>query len=397
LPLSSAEAASDVLRFFPMSPGTYTANVVVTNRAGTRTSVPIRIAVADSAPVIVGLPGASITAFSGESITLSATAAGTAPLTYQWFRNGVAVGSGTSLTISRASVASQGDYTVEVTNRLGRTTSLPVRLTVDTSARLANISTRTGIAAGRPLIAGFVISGAESQRVLVRGVGPGLASFGITGTLPDPTIALTDSTGRVVATNNNFDPVATPGGLVADIGGFRITSTQDSALVATLSPGAYTVQMTDTSARSGVGLLEVYRAEGSLSRLVNLSSRGFVGTGASIAIAGISVAGEQPRRFLIRGVGPVLRSFGVDDALADPVIALTTALGETLFANNDWGTGSNAAEIAETTAKVGAFALPAGSKDAALLVTLAPGNYTALLSGAGDSTGTALVEVYEAP
>jgi hypothetical protein len=155
--------------------------------------------------------------------------------------------------------------------------------------------------------------------------------------------------------------------------------------------------MTDTSARSGVGLLEVYRAEGSQSRLVNLSSRGFVGTGASIAIAGIAVAGEQPRRFLIRGVGPALRSFGVDDVLGDPVLTLTTALGATVATNDNWGAASTAADIITTSATVGAFALPSGSKDAVLLISLAPGTYTALIGRANDATGIALVEVYEVP
>ncbi len=284
-----------------------------------------------------------------------------------------------------------------VTNSLGRTFSLPARLTVDTTARLANISTRTSISAERPLIAGFVITGDAGQRVLVRGIGPGLTQFGLTGTLPDPAIAVVDGTGRVVASNNNFDSTATPAGLVEGVGAFRLTSTLDAALLATLPSGAYTVQLTDTAARSGVGLLEVYRADDAPSRLVNLSSRGFVGTASSLAIAGIAVEGERPRQFLIRGVGPALQIFGVTDALVDPVLNLTSAAGDSLFRNDDWGSSGNGAELATTSARLGAFALPSGSKDAALLVTLAPGNYTALVNGQGDTTGTALIEVYEVP
>lgn len=395
----AADFSSPSLRFVPLAPGVYTASVAVTNRAGTTTSAPIRITVAESAPVIVHLP-ATVTALSGRSAILTATAAGNQPLTYQWFRNGTVVGSGSSLTITRASTASQGDYTVVVTNSLGRTTSLPVRLTVDSTARLANLSTRTSVAPSHPLIAGFVVSGGTGQRVLVRGIGPGLTAFGITGTLPDPTISLVDSSGRVVASNNNFDSDSsspTPGGLVDGVGAFRLTSTFDAALVATLGPGAYTVQLTDTRSRSGVGLLEVYRADDTIARLVNLSSRGFVGTGASLAIAGIAVEGEQPRQFLIRGIGPTLQAFGVGDALADPVLNLTSATGESLFRNDDWGTAANVSEMTAAAARLGAFSLPAGSKDAALLVTLSPGNYTALVGGSGDLTGTALIEVYEVP
>jgi uncharacterized delta-60 repeat protein len=394
--LPVTEAAAPSLRFVPMTPGVYTATVTVTNRAGTTTSAPIRVAVADSAPVIVSLP-TTVTALSGRSATLAVSAAGTQPLTYQWLRNGTPVGSGSALAFSRASSASQGDYTVVITNSLGRTSSLPVRLTVDSMARLSNISTRTAISPGQPLIAGFVITGDTSQRVLVRGIGPGLAAFGITGVLPDPTLSLVDSTARVVASNNNWDPLQTPGGLVEGVGAFRLTSASDAALVATLAPGAYTVQLTDTASRSGVGLLEVYRADDAVSRLVNLSSRGFVGAGSSLAIAGIAVEGEQPRQFLIRGVGPALLSFGVSDAIADPAINLTSATGESLFRNDDWGLAVNAVELAATAVRLGAFPLPAGTKDAALLVTLAPGNYTALVSGSGESTGTALIEVYEVP
>ncbi|MFM9092309.1 MAG: hypothetical protein ACKOUK_11315, partial [Verrucomicrobiota bacterium] len=124
---------------------------------------------------------------------------------------------------------------------------------------------------------------------------------------------------------------------------------------------------------------------------------GFVGTGAALAIAGIAIEGEQPRRFLIRAAGPALRAFGVEDALADPVLQLTSATGQTLFLNDDWGAAATAPELAATATRLGAFALAAGSADAALLVTLLPGNYTTLVSGKGESSGTALIEVYEVP
>ena len=246
---------------------------------------------------------------------------------------------------------------------------------------------------------GAILTGG-GQRVLVRGVGPGLTAFGITGALPDPTISLVDSSGRAVASNDNFDSNPngpTPGGLVEGVGAFRLTSSLDAAFVATLPAGAYTVQLADTASRSGVGLLEVYRADDSPTRLVNLSSRGYVGTGAALAIAGIAVEGEFPRQFLIRGVGPALQAFGVGDALADPVLNLTSATGESLFRNDDWGTSANAPELVAISSRLGAFPLATGSKDAALLVTLAPGNYTALVNGVGDTTGTALIEVYEVP
>jgi hypothetical protein len=111
------------------------------------------------------------------------------------------------------------------------------------------------------------------------------------------------------------------------------------------------------------------------------------------------VQGETPRQFLIRGIGPALTAFGVTGALADPVLTLTTALGTTVATNDDWSINSTAttAEITSASLKVGAFALSANSKDSVLLISLAPGNYTALISGANDTTGIALVEVYEVP
>lgn len=403
VPLASAAAAAPTLRFLPVVPGVYTATVTVTNRAGTVTGAPIRIVVADSAPVITSLPS-TVTVLSGRAVTLTVEAAGTQPLTYQWLREGTVVGTGSSLTIPRASSAQAAEYTVVLTNRLGRTTSSPVRLVVDGSARLVNLSTRTGVAPGRPLIAGFVITGPGSQRVLVRGVGPGLAAFGLTGALPNPALTVLDSAGRFVAGNDDFDrgpSSATPGGVVDGVGAFRLGSPLDSALVATLPAGAYTAQLAASpdggEAPGGIALLEVYRADDAATRLINLSSRGFVGTGAALAIAGIAIEGEQPRRFLIRATGPALRAFGVDDALADPVLNLTSAAGQSLFLNDDWGVASNAPELAATAARLGAFALPAGSADSALLVTLAPGNYTALVNGKGESSGTALIEVYEVP
>ena len=239
--------------------------------------------------------------------------------------------------------------------------------------------------------------GAATKTVLVRGIGPGLAAFGLTGLLPNPKLTLFDAAGKTIATNDDFVSSATPNGLVAAVSAFPLSNSRDAALVSPLPSGSYTVQLTDSGAGSGVALVEVYEADDNANRIVNLSSRAFVGIGASIAIGGISVQGEKPRQFLIRGIGPALRAFGVNSALGDPVLTLTTALGATVATNDDWGSATNAFEIIATSAKVGAFALPSGSTDAVILISLAPGNYTALISGANDTTGIALVEVYEVP
>ncbi|MFM1746342.1 MAG: hypothetical protein RLZZ188_8 [Verrucomicrobiota bacterium] len=266
------------------------------------------------------------------------------------------------------------------------------------AARITNISLRASAGAGDgTLIAGFAVTGSSGKSVLVRGVGPGLAAFGLTGLLPDPRLIVLDSAGRTVATNDDYDDLVTPSGLIAGVGAFPLNTRGDAALVTTLAPGTYTAQISDATNRTGVALIEVYEADGTGNRISNLSGRAFVGTGASIAIGGIAVQGDQPRQFLLRGIGPALASFGVTDALADPVLTLTSSAGITIATNDDWESAGNATAISAAAARVGAFALPRGSKDSAMLIQLAPGNYTPLISGANTTTGVALLEVYAVP
>jgi beta-glucanase (GH16 family) len=133
------------------------------------------------------------------------------------------------------------------------------------------------------------------------------------------------------------------------------------------------------------------------ARLINLASRAYVGTGGNLSIAGFVISGDASKRFLIRGVGPTLAGFGLAGALAEPVLSLFDAQARLLAVNRGWSDNANSADIASAAVAVGAFALSAGSKDAALLVTLTPGAYTAQVAGFGGGTGTALVEVYEVP
>jgi len=272
---------------------------------------------------------------------------------------------------------------------------LPVEPPTGT-ARLTNISLRASAGTGdTTLIAGFVVSGTAGKRVLVRGVGPGLAAFELSGLLPDPRVTVFDSAGRSVASNDDYDNLLTPSGLVAGVGAFPLTNRSDAALVVTLAPGSYTTQIADAANRTGVALIEVYEADDTASRISNLSGRTFVGTGANVAICGIAVQGDKPRQFLIRGIGPALTGFGVSGVLVDPLLTLTSAAGATVATNNDWESAGNAANLSAAAAKLGAFALTRGSKDSAVLISLAPGNYTGLIAGADGTTGIALLEVYE--
>jgi len=264
------------------------------------------------------------------------------------------------------------------------------------TARLINIATRVALGgeAGTP-IPGFVLGGSGSKQMLVRAVGPTLTIFGVTGVLGDPRLSLV-SGATTVATNDNW--LAADAAAFASSGAFALTAaSKDAALVSTLTAGAYTAPVTATDNGSGVALLEIYDAATSSSlNVINASTRAFVGSGDSVLIPGFVINGTGALKLLIRAVGPTLGSLGVTGALADPLITLYR--GTTALATNDnWSSAINAVEISATAAAVGAFALPTGSRDAALVTTLPAGNYTAIVSGVGNTTGTALVELYVVP
>lgn len=352
-------------------------------------------AVATAAPTIV-TPPTAIATFNGRTAVLTVDVTGSGPFTYQWMRGTTVVSTSNSLVLANLTGADAGDYTVTVRNSLGAVTSPSARLSVDGTSSFKNLSTRATVGpAERALIAGFVVRGATTKRVLVRGIGPGLTPYGLASVLPNPVLSLYDASQRLIARNDDWNADTTPASLFSGVGAFALTSgSSDAAMQYVLAPGSYTAVISDASGRSGTGLVEIYEADDNTNRLVNLSSRAFVGAGDAIGIAGFAVRGTQPSRYLIRGVGPSLASYGVNGVLAEPVLTVTTSAGAALAGNDGW---RNDPELAAMAAKLGAFPLGASSRDAALLVTLAPGNYTVLVSGANGSTGIALVEVYELP
>jgi hypothetical protein len=265
------------------------------------------------------------------------------------------------------------------------------------TARLINLATRVAIGgtAGTP-IAGFVLAGTGTKKILSRAVGPGLASFGVTGLLADPSLSLVSGS-STLASNDNWNAIDAATFTAA--GAFALaTGSKDAALVATLGPGAYSA-VVGAGGGSGVALLETYDADSSASptlALVNASTRAFVGTGDSVLIPGFVVSGTGSVKLLLRAAGPALAGFGVGGTLADPQLTLYS--GATALAMNDnWSSAANAADVSAAAATAGAFAFAGGSKDAALLVSLPAGAYTAVVSGVGGTTGTALVELYVVP
>jgi kumamolisin len=290
------------------------------------------------------------------------------------------------------------------------------------TVRLINISSRAQVNTGANImIAGFVIAGpsGSTKSVLVRGIGPALAGFGVAGALAQPVITVYDSTGAAIATDSGWGNAPTTGtsavaatvrsATAADmstVGAFSLTAgSLDSAMVLTLPDGSYTLQVVGANSTTGIGLGEVYELATNVPAVLsNISTRCFVGTGAQLAIAGFVVQGSSSQ-LLVRGVGPALTAFGVAGALAQPSIAIYDSSSALIVSNTGWGnapaagTSSVAASYRAATAAdmsaVGAFALTAGSADSAVVVTLPAGSYTAQISGVGGTTGTALAEVYQ--
>ena len=261
-----------------------------------------------------------------------------------------------------------------------------------TGGRLVNLSIRSNAGSGgQTVIVGFVLVGSGAKQFLLRGVGPTLGTLGVTGALADPTLQLF-SGATVMATNDNWGAGGAVRDAAATVGAFQLPdNSKDAAMLQTLGAGAYTMQV---GGGAGVALAETYEVgSNAATRLTNVSARAQVGTGGDILIAGFVIGGQGPRTVLVRAVGPGLTQFGVTGVLADPKLDVFN--GTTLVQTNDnWG-GTPA--LIATFAQVGAFALPAASRDAVLQLTLQPGAYSAQISGVGNTTGPAMVEVYELP
>jgi kumamolisin len=271
------------------------------------------------------------------------------------------------------------------------------------SQRLANLSTRALVGTGANiLIPGLYISGSGTETLLIRGDGPALTQYGVSGVLAQPTLSVYDSAGTLVASNTGWGTNPNPtqiANVSAQVGAFALAQgSADCALIASLTAGSYTVQVSGVNDATGVALAEVYEVSSSgTARLANISTRAMVGTGGNILIPGFHISGSGVETLLIRGDGPALAQYGVSGVLAQPTLSVYNSAGTMIASNTGWGTGSGTAQVQSVSAAVGAFALQANSADCALIVSLEPGSYTIQISGAGGTTGVALAEVYEVP
>ena len=287
-------------------------------------------------------------------------------------------------------IAAGGDCSMELLATESSVTTPP--------SQLLNISTRMRVLTGdQVLIAGFIITGTDPKTVIIRGIGPSLTGVGVT--LSDPTLELHQ--GSTVTTNDNWKINDQTGqSQEADIRATTIPPTNDleSAIVATLTPGNYTAILAGKNGGTGVGLVEVYDlAQAANSKLANISSRGFVDTNDNVMIGGLIVGGTGggSAKVIVRAIGPSLSVNGtpVPGRLADPTLELHNASGTMIVTNDNWKiddpTGqSQEADIRATTVP------PTNDLESAIVATLPPGNYTAIVHGKNNTTGVGLVEVY---
>ena len=386
---------------------------VATNSAGTATSNGAVLTVAaSSAPTILTQPQGHTVA-TGHSVVFGVEVSG-GGLSYQWKKGGVAISgaTGSQLLLSRTQASDAGSYAVTATNSFGAVTSNAATLTVATSndpGRLVNVSVRTVSGTGADvLIMGFVTGGSGTsgtKQLLIRGIGPTLAGFGVPNVMLDPTLQIIPSGATLpTVSNDNWLGNATVLSVANAVGAFALPdmASKDAALVTSLSVGAFSAKVSGNSNTTGSVLAEIYDATPSVysataPRLMNVSARAPM-TNDNPLIAGFVIGGSTAKTVMIRAIGPTLGTYGVGSALADPQLDLYVRLAgadHLMLANDNWG---GAALLTSTGNAVGAFGLPDGaSKDAVLLVTLDPGVYCAKVSGVNNTAGIALVEVYEIP
>lgn len=341
----------------------------------------------------------------GGSITFAVVAESGEPPTFQWLKNGDPVDGANDPTFELTNLAENADgtYTVVVSNSGGSVTSRPATLLVaePVPGNLISLSAR-GLAGGEngPMIAGFLVIGGHNS-ILIRGIGPPLEAFGVSGAMPDPVLDLHGSVGgndAVLASNDDWGATALIGEASRSVGAFALqdANSTDAALIATVD-GLGSVHAYDASGTAGVVLLELYDLDpGGPSRFSGLSARNYVGTNHGLLIAGFAIGGNVPKRLIVRGVGPGLEELGVSDVLPDPQLSIfsrTNGVDLLVASNDDWETEISAEEVAASVP--GLFSLASGSRDALVALTLPAGIYTAVLSDANGATGNGLIEVYE--
>ena len=249
---------------------------------------------------------------------------------------------------------------------------------------LLNISTRLQVRTGDGvLIGGFIVAGTAETNVLIRALGPSLAGRGVPQVLGNPEVELYDSNGTLLAQNSDWITLP-PGTVPVDL---QPTDPREAVINASLPAGSYTAIVRGEDGTTGVALCEAYDLSTTQSSVRNISTRGDVGLGDDVMIGGFIIGGTAPTRVLVRAIGPSLAADGISGALADPALELHDSTGALIFRNDNWRTDQEQ-QIIDTTIP------PTDDRESAIVATLQPGAYTAIVGGANNTTGVALVEVY---
>jgi hypothetical protein len=252
--------------------------------------------------------------------------------------------------------------------------------------QLVNIAGRMLVGTGNDVgIGGFIMTGGASKKVAIRAIGPSLSSAGIANPLQDPVLELHDKNGNVTVNDNWRSTQESE----IQQSGLAPADNRESVIIATLPPGNHTAIIKGANNGVGVGVVEIYDLQTSIGQLGNLSVRANVQTGDNVLIAGVIIGAGDPRRTLFRGIGPELKSFGVPTALNDTTLEVRDGNGVVIGINDNWKDASNAAEISATGLA------PTIDAESAVLLTLGPGKYTAIVRGANNSTGVGLAEAYK--
>jgi len=249
---------------------------------------------------------------------------------------------------------------------------------------LLNISTRVRVRGGdNVMIGGFIVRGNTYKDVVFRALGPSLVNLGVKFALSDPVLEVYDSHGLLIQQNDNWTTL--PLGTVP--AGLRPQEPAEAVIVASLAPGSYTAVLRGADGTEGNALCELYDLSPDSSTVSNISTRGEAGTGDDVMIGGFIIGGTTPSKIMVRAIGPSLAAFGVNGVLPDPVLELHDKDGSLIYQNDNWR-AEQAQQIIDTGIP------PSDERESAIIATLAPDAYTAIVHDAGTAQGVALVEVY---
>ena len=270
---------------------------------------------------------------------------------------------------------------------------------------LANISTRSFVqTADNVMIGGFIVTGTQPKRVIIRAIGPELTPFGVPNVLANPTLELHDGAGALIAFNDDWQSTIIGGVITHDqvqeilSSGRAPTDMRESAIIADLPAGNYTAIVRGVSSTTGVALVEVYDLSPAVdSILANISTRSFVQTADNVMIGGFIVQGTQPKMVIIRAIGPELTPFGVPNVLTNPTLELHNGAGALIASNDNWQTTIIGGIIMHDQVQeiINSGRAPTDPRESAIIANLPAGNYTAIVRGVSSTTGVALVEVYD--